>query len=67
VPIEKRAKIVQNRIRHGDIEVDFMLGKNHKGALLVMPDRAKLHTRLQKLKNRYIIRLGKPLLKTLVR
>ena len=53
VPIEKRPKIVQKRVRPGDIEVDFMLGKNHKGALLVMTDRATLHTRLHKLTNRH--------------
>ena len=53
VPIEKRPKIVQKRVRPGDVEVDFMMGKNHKGALLVMTDRATLHTRLHKLKNRH--------------
>ena len=52
VPIEKRPKIVEKRIRPGDIEVDFMMGKNHKGALLVMTDRATLHTSLHKLRNR---------------
>lgn len=29
-----------------------MMGKNHKGALLVMTDRATLHTSLHKLSNR---------------
>jgi transposase, IS30 family len=52
IPIEKRPEIVQKRIRPGDIEVDFMMGKNHKGALLVMTDRATLHTCLHKLQNR---------------
>lgn len=52
VSIEKRPKIVNKRDRPGDIEVDFMMGKNHKGALLVMTDRATLHTSLHKLKNR---------------
>ncbi len=52
VPIEKRPKIVQKRVRPGDIEVDFMMGKNHKGALLVMTDRATLHTSLRMLRNR---------------
>ena len=51
-PIEKRPEIVQKRIRPGDIEVDFMMGKNHKGALLVMTDRATLYTCLHKLQNR---------------
>lgn len=49
VPIEDRPKIVNKRKRLGDIEVDLMMGKNHKGALLVMTDRASLHTRIKKL------------------
>lgn len=53
VPIDKRPPVVEQRVRPGDIEVDFMMGGNHKGALLVMTDRATLHTRLHKLKNRH--------------
>ena len=52
VSIERRPKIVNKRARLGDIEVDFMMGKNHNGALLVMTDRATLYTCLQKLKTR---------------
>ena len=52
VPIEARPKIVSKRKRLGDIEVDLMMGKNHKGALLVMTDRASLHTRIEKLKGK---------------
>lgn len=52
VSIEKRPKIVAKRKRIGDIEVDLMMGQNHKGALLVMTDRATLQTRLKKLKNK---------------
>ncbi len=39
VLINKRPKIVHKRIRTGDIEVDFMMGMNPKGAMLVMTDR----------------------------
>lgn len=49
VPIAQRPKIVERRTRTGDIEVDLMMGKNHKGAVLVMTDRATLFTRLQML------------------
>lgn len=52
VSIEKRPKIVEKRRRLGDMEVDFMMGKNHKGAVLVVTDRATLHTRLHILKGR---------------
>lgn len=52
VSIDKRPPIVQKRKRIGDIEVDLMMGKNHQSALLVMTDRATLHTRLEKLVNK---------------
>lgn len=65
VPIEKRPKIVSKRNRPGDIEVDFMMGKNHKGALLVMTDRATLHTRLHKLSNRRSETVSKAIIKKL--
>lgn len=65
VPIEKRPKIVQKRLRAGDIEVDFMMGKNHKGVLLVMTDRATLHTTLHKLKNRHSHAVSKVIIKRL--
>ena len=51
-PIEARPKIVSKRSRVGDLEVDLMMGKNHKGAVLVMTDRATLHTHLRKLPNK---------------
>ena len=65
VPIEKRPAIVQERIRPGDIEVDFMMGKNHRGALLVLTDRATLHTRLHKLKSRHSDAVAKAIIKKL--
>lgn len=49
ISIDKRPKIVSKRKRFGDYEVDLMMGKNHKGAILVMTDRATLHTKLKKL------------------
>ena len=49
VPIEQRPAVVDLRKRVGDIEVDLMMGKNHKSALLVMTDRATLVTMLEKL------------------
>lgn len=47
--IVDRPAIVETRQRIGDIEVDLMMGSNHKGAILVLTDRATLHTRLKKL------------------
>jgi IS30 family transposase len=50
--IDQRPSIVNERERVGDIEVDLMMGKNHKGAVLVMTDRATLQTRLRKLSSK---------------
>jgi len=67
VSIEKRPKIVQKRSRPGDFEVDFMMGKNHKGALLVMTDRATLHTSLQTLEHRQSNEVSKAIIKKLIK
>lgn len=47
VGIDQRPAIVKKRNRIGDIEVDLMMGAKHQGAILVMTDRATLHTRLK--------------------
>ena len=49
VSIEKRSKLAARRKRLGDVEVDLIIGKNHKGGLLVMPDRATLITTVDKI------------------
>ncbi len=49
VSIEKRPKVVDKRKRMGDVEVDLMMGCNHKSSLLVITDRATLKTKLRKL------------------
>lgn len=40
VDIEKRPHIVDNKERLGDLEVDTVIGKDHKGALVTINDRA---------------------------
>ena len=40
IGIEKRPIIVEKRERFGDLEVDLIIGKNHKGAILTINDRA---------------------------
>jgi len=52
VSIEERPEIVAERTRLGDLEADFMIGKAHKSALLVITDRATLLTRLKKVASR---------------
>ena len=67
VPIDKRPKVVKQRKKPGDIEVDFMIGKRHKGALLVVTDRATLHTKLHKLENRNKNKVSKTMIKSLLK
>lgn len=50
--IEKRPKIVEKRKRVGDYEVDLMMGKGHKSAILVMTDRATLKTKMRKIQGK---------------
>ncbi len=40
IGIDKRPSIVDQRVRFGDLEIDLVLGKDHKGALLTINDRA---------------------------
>lgn len=40
VSIDKRAKIVDNKTRIGDWEIDTVIGKDHKGAILTIVDKA---------------------------
>jgi len=61
VSIEKRPKIVDKRKRIGDIEVDLMLGRNRKGALLVALDRASLLIKLRCLKTKQTTKVNQAL------
>ena len=63
VSIEKRPKIVQKRKRLGDMEVDLIIGKNHKSALLVTLDRSTLITTIDKIKSKNPKHIKKLLMK----
>jgi IS30 family transposase len=39
IPIEQRPQIVEEKSRIGDMEMDLIIGKGHKGALLTINDR----------------------------
>jgi IS30 family transposase len=52
VSIEYRPKIVEKRRRSGDVEVDLIMGKDHKSALLITVDRATLITTIDKLESK---------------
>ena len=50
--IEERPVIVQQRRRLGDLEVDLVMGKNHRAGLLVITDRASLYSKIKKIKTK---------------
>ena len=52
ISIEKRPLVVEKRKRFGDIEVDLIMGANHKSALLVTIDRSTLMTTIDKLEGK---------------
>lgn len=52
VSIEKRPQVVAKRKRIGDLEVDLIMGKGHKSAILVTTDRVTLKTTLDKIKGK---------------
>ncbi len=39
ISIDERPKIVDDKSRFGDLEIDTIIGKNHKGAILTINDR----------------------------
>ena len=47
--ISQRPSEVENRERFGDLEIDLIIGKNHKSAILTILDRATGMGKLQKL------------------
>lgn len=52
VDISERPAIVDQKQRFGDLEIDTVIGKNHKGALLTINDRATGLVWIRKLKGK---------------
>ena len=42
VDISAREPVVEERIRFGDLEVDSIIGKDHKGAIITVNDRSQV-------------------------
>jgi IS30 family transposase len=50
--IEERPKVVEQRTRLGDWEVDLMLGKEHQGVLVTLTERKSRFTLLRRVANK---------------
>jgi IS30 family transposase len=63
--ISERPSIVEERERFGDLEIDTIIGKNHKGAIVTINDRATGILRMKKLSSRSSEVLAKDTIKIL--
>jgi IS30 family transposase len=52
VSIDQRPKLVEDRERFGDLEVDLIIGENHKEAILTINDRASGVLKMKKVKSK---------------
>jgi len=52
IMIDKRPSIVDKRERFGDLEVDLILGKNHKKAIVTINDRASGKLKMKKVNSK---------------
>jgi len=52
VPIDKRPKIVEERSRFGDLEVDLIIGKKHQQAIVTINDRASGMLKMRKVNSK---------------
>jgi len=64
--IKERPKIVEKRKRVGDFEVDLVIGRNHKGALLTINELTTGYTKVRKLKSKKASEVSKMIVKVLM-
>ena len=53
VNISQRSVLVNRKVRFGDFEVDTVIGKNHKGALVTLVDRNSKFTLIKKVDSKH--------------
>jgi IS30 family transposase len=66
VDIDQRPKIVEMKKRFGDWEVDTIIGKNHKGAMVTMVDRASGIIKIKKVDSKESTKVTHALISTLM-
>ena len=59
VDIDQRPAIVEQKERFGDLEIDTIIGKNHKGAILTINDRVTSRVWIRKLSGKEAIPVAK--------
>jgi transposase, IS30 family len=59
VSIDERPEIINNKERYGDWEIDTIIGKNHKGAIVTIVERKSSFILIRKLKGKNAEELAK--------
>jgi transposase, IS30 family len=52
VPISARPSVVEEKTRIGDLEIDLIIGKDHKGALVTINDRVSGMLKMRKIESK---------------
>jgi IS30 family transposase len=66
VCISERPEIVENKERLGDLEVDTIIGKDHKGAIVTINDRATGLVIIRKLEGKNALELVQKIIEVLI-
>ena len=65
VMINKRPKIVDKKKRIGDLEIDTIIGKDHKGALVTVVDKKSKFTLIKKVQSKQAFEVSEALIEML--
>jgi len=59
ISIDERSEVINNKERYGDWEIDTIIGKNHKGAIVTIVERKSSFILIRKLKGKNAEELAK--------
>ena len=59
VDIDQRPSVVDDKVRFSDLEIDTIIGKNHKGAILTINNRVTSRVWIRKLQGKEAIPVAK--------
>lgn len=65
VNISKRPKVVESRDRVGDLEVDLVVGANHKGAVVTINDRKTGYAKVRHVKSKNSKKVAQAIIRAL--
>jgi transposase, IS30 family len=63
--IKERPLVVDEKTRFGDLEIDLIIGENHKGALITMNDRKSGYAKIKLIKSKNAKQVARAIVKEL--